>query len=233
MSREPSTVVLVHGAFGGSWVWELVRPLLDERGVPTVVVDLPSVGADPSDTAGLAGDAAAVSEALDGGAGPYVVCAHSYGGVPVTQAVAGRSDVAQLVYLCAFLPAAGEALMALTGGPAPWIELLDDGRVQINPAHAQTVGYADCPPDVRDAAVARLRPQVPLTFGEPVSAGRPAHVPTTYVICTEDKSLPVELQRDVFAPRADEVVELASGHSPFFSMPERVAELLGERALRG
>jgi pimeloyl-ACP methyl ester carboxylesterase len=232
MSHEPSTVLLVHGAFGGSWGWELVRPLLDQRGVPSVTVDLPSVGAEPSYSGGLAADAAVVSRVLDETPGPFVVCGHSYGGMVVTEAVAGRSNVTQLVYLCAFLPAAGESLMMLTGGPAPWIQRLDDGRVQVDPVHAQTTGYADCPPEVRDAAVARLRPQVPTPFGDPVSAGRPADVPATYVICTEDRSLPVELQRDVFAPRADEVVELVSGHSPQFSSPQRIADLLAERARR-
>ena len=41
------SVVLVHGAWGGSWCWERVVPLLEQRGLRTVAVDLPSVGADP------------------------------------------------------------------------------------------------------------------------------------------------------------------------------------------
>jgi len=38
------------------------------------------------------------------------------------------------------------------------------------------------------------------------------------------------LQRDVFAPRADEVVELNASHSPFLSQPAAVADLLAARA---
>jgi len=59
-----SSVVLVHGAWHGSWCWERVVPLLEERGLDVRTVDLPSVGADPGDTSGLAGDVAAVTAVL-------------------------------------------------------------------------------------------------------------------------------------------------------------------------
>jgi pimeloyl-ACP methyl ester carboxylesterase len=55
-------------------------------------------------------------------------------------------------------------------------------------------------------------------------------VPATYVVCAQDKALPPELQRDLFAPRADEVIEWQTSHSPFFSQPAVVADLLAERA---
>jgi len=230
MGAERSTVVLVHGAWGGSWCWERVVPLLEQRGVQAVTVDLPSVGAEPDDECSLAADAAVVTRVLDGGDGPFLVCGHSYGGMVVTQATAGRSDVARLVYLCAFMPDAGDSLFTITGGAAPWIDVLDDGRTLPDLERAAVVGYADCDDTTRANAIARLRPQVPAPFLDPVPAVAWREIPTTYVVCTEDQSLPVELQRDVFAPRAGEVVELASSHSPFFSQPERVADLLAERA---
>ena len=97
-------------------------PLLEERDVRTVVVDLPSVGAEPDDDCSLAADAAAVTRALDAVGGRSVVCGHSYGGMVITRACAGRSDVSRLVYLCAFMPDAGDSLFAITGGPSPWIQ---------------------------------------------------------------------------------------------------------------
>jgi fermentation-respiration switch protein FrsA (DUF1100 family) len=53
---------------------------------------------------------------------------------------------------------------------------------------------------------------------ERVSAAAWRHIPSTYVVCTQDMAIPVEWQRELFAPRADEVVELEAGHSPFFSI---------------
>ena len=228
--RLPATVVLVHGAWGGSWVWERVVPQLEERGLRTVAVDLPSVGAAPDADCSLGDDAAAVSRVLDVGGGPFLVCGHSYGGMVITHACAGRSDVSRLVYLCAFMPDAGEALFAITGGPSPWIQLLDDGRTLPDLERAARVGYVDCDDETRMSAIARLRPQVPAPFRDPVPAAAWREIPATYVVCTEDQSLPVELQREVFAPRAREVVELVSGHAAFFSQPERVSELLAQRA---
>ena len=231
MTAERSTVVLVHGAWGGSWCWERVVPLLEQRGVRAVAVDLPSVGAAPGTECSLAGDAAAVIDVLDRVGGPVVVCGHSYGGMVVTQAAVGRRDVSRLVYLCAFMPDAGESLLTLTSGPAHWIEVLADGRTLPDLERALAVNYTDCDADTGAKAVVRLRPQVPTPFGDPVTAAAWHETPSTYVVCSRDGSLPVEQQREVFARRADEAVELVSGHCPFFSQPERVAELLAERAV--
>ena len=165
---------------------------------------LPSVGAEPADECSLAADAAAVVRVLDGGGGPFLVCGHSYGGMVVTQATAGRSDVTRLVYLCAFMPDAGDSLFTITGGAAPWIDVLDDGRTLPDLEQAAAAGLADCDAETRARAIARLRPQVPAPFLDPVPMAAWREIPTTYVVCTQDQSLPVELQRDVFAPRADD-----------------------------
>jgi pimeloyl-ACP methyl ester carboxylesterase len=229
--RLPATIVLVHGAWGGSWVWERVVPLLEDRGIRTIVVELPSVDAEPDADCSLADDAAAVTQVLDAAGGPFIVCGHSYGGMVITHACAGRSDVSRLVYLCAFMPDAGDSLFAITGGPSPWIQVLDDGRTLPDLERAAHVGYLDCDDETRDRAVARLRPQAPAPFHDTVPAAAWREIPATYVVCTDDQSLSVDLQRDVFAPRAGDVVEIASGHAVFFSQPQRVAELLAQRAL--
>jgi hypothetical protein len=43
-------------------------------------------------------------------------------------------------------------------------------------------------------------------------------------------AMPADLQRNVFAPRASERLELQASHSPFLSQPAAVADLLAERA---
>ena len=54
---------------------------------------------------------------------------------------------------------------------------------------------------------------------EPVYSAAWHDIPSTYVVCTEDAAIPVEWQRSLFAPRADDVVDLDASHSPFFSQP--------------
>jgi pimeloyl-ACP methyl ester carboxylesterase len=224
-------VVLVHGAWGGSWCWERVVPLLEEQGLRVTAVDLPSVGAPGGDGADLTTDARAVADVLDGIDGSKVLVGHSYGGMAVTAAAAGRSDVARLVYLSAFMPDAGESLFSLTGGaPAPWIEILDDGRSIPNADYVREHGYSDCDEATREAAIARLRPQVTAPFRGEIEVAAWRSIPSTYVVCSEDASLPPSLQREVFAPRAREVVEIAAGHHAYYSQAAAVAGILAERA---
>jgi pimeloyl-ACP methyl ester carboxylesterase len=224
-------VVLVHGAWHGSWCWERVTPLLEEQGLVVRTLDLPSVGAEPGDAADLSGDAAAVRALLDEIEGPILLVGHSYGGMVVTQAAAGHTAVRRLVYLCAFMPDEGESLFQLTGGePAPWIRLLDDGRALPDLEQAPAVFYGDCDEETAARATAAIRPMAAAPFVEPVAAAAWREIDATYVVCAQDGALPPELQREVFAPRAAEVVELDRSHSPFLSDPRTLADLLAERA---
>jgi pimeloyl-ACP methyl ester carboxylesterase len=231
MSDPPATIVLVHGAWHGSWTWERVVPLLEGRGLAVRTVDLPSIGAAPDSGACLEGDAAAVRAVLDEVDGPVLLCGHSYGGMVISQAAAGHPAVARLVYLCAFMPEAGESLNGITGGPPPWIVALDDGRMLSDLTKAPDTFYADCDSETCERAVARLRPMPVAPFEDPVHSPAWKELPSTYVVCTQDQAIPPELQQEVFAPRADEVLVLKKSHSPFFSAPTVVAELLAERVV--
>jgi pimeloyl-ACP methyl ester carboxylesterase len=114
MSR---TVVLVHGAFHGSWCWEPVVTRLDAAGRSSVAVDLPSVS---SARASLADDVACVRAALDAVDGEALLVGHAYGGVVVTDA--GRHPaVAHIAYLTAFALEPGESANenTLTGRSRP------------------------------------------------------------------------------------------------------------------
>ena len=68
-------------------------------------------------------------------------------------------------------------------------------------------------------------PQSLLAFTQPPSGTAWQAIPSTYAICTKDTSIPPELQR-ALAARADESVELPTGHQPMLVRPELVAELL-------
>lgn len=52
-----------------------------------------------------------------------------------------------------------------------------------------------------------------------------AQVPSTYLVCTEDRGTAADLQRE-YAGRADSVVELDAGHHPFLSRPAAVRDLV-------
>ena len=61
-------------------------------------------------------DAEVIARAAAAIDGPVVVVAHSYGGVPTTQAFRQAGNVARIIYLAAFQLLAGESLISADGG---------------------------------------------------------------------------------------------------------------------
>src|SRR4051812_9377628 len=121
-STSSPVIVLVHGAWHGSWSWAKVVPLLERQGLAVRTVDLPSTGPDVDALGSLDDDVTALTAVLDELAGPKILVGHSYGGLPITEAGAGRDDIAHLVYVCAFMLDLGQSLLDAAGGEptAPW-----------------------------------------------------------------------------------------------------------------
>src|SRR5262249_46922653 len=98
--------------------------------------------------------------------------------------------------------------------------------------------YGDVEPHLAEAAIALLSCDAPtptaLQATELTERGWGA-IRRTYVECTHDRTVPLALQR-LFIAQADQafprnptrVQTLESSHSPFLSMPERLAALLVE-----
>jgi pimeloyl-ACP methyl ester carboxylesterase len=226
MSR---TVVLVHGAFHGAWCWEPLVTRLDAAGRSTVAVDLPSVS---SARASLADDVACVRAALDAVDGEALLVGHSYGGVVVTDA--GRHPaVAHIAYLTAFALETGESAIenTLTGGEgaSALTEAITvgDGLLTIAPDGAVPAFFHDCAPDVALDAANRLRPMSLAALMGKVEGAAWREKPATYALCTDDRAVPVALQRSN-AARIGTTVEWPTSHSPFLSRPDLVTDLLLE-----
>jgi alpha-beta hydrolase superfamily lysophospholipase len=77
----------------------LVLDLVIERlsGVDVRTIALPSSGHEPSKLGDLYNDAEIVRSVVADVEGPVVICAHSYGGAPVTEALVGMGKVRHLV----------------------------------------------------------------------------------------------------------------------------------------
>ncbi|MBB2987242.1 alpha/beta fold hydrolase [Terracoccus luteus] len=232
-------VVFVHGACvrDGQWWWHRTAALLEEQGVHSVAVALPSCGetgvSPGADGPGLVEDAAALASVLNGGAGdePTVVVAHSYGGIVVAQAAAtvdpSRRGVRHLVLVSSYLPTVGQSLGDFGGeAPAPFLHLdLVGGTFGVVPDLLASTFLQDCDDDVRGAAPGRLARQSLHVVTTPVASAPWPDVPTTYVVCADDRGTPAAAQRE-FARRADRIAEVEAGHHPFLSQPEVVRDLL-------
>ncbi|WP_294221840.1 alpha/beta hydrolase family protein [uncultured Shimia sp.] len=103
-----ATIVLVHGAFVGSWYWDPIADGLREMGHSVVAVDLNTGGqtlADNPADAALEDHIAIVVAAINAQDGPVVLVSHSYGGRPSTGAWdIARDRIAAIIFLEAVAP---------------------------------------------------------------------------------------------------------------------------------
>jgi pimeloyl-ACP methyl ester carboxylesterase len=226
-------VVFVHGACvkDGAWWWHLTAELLAEKGVTSAAPALPSCGetgaAPDAEGPGLAEDVAAVRAVLTAGDEPTVVVAHSYGGIVTAEAAADLGSVHHLLLVSSYLPEVGQSLSSFGGEePAPFLEIdPEGGAFTVRPDALAETFLQDCDAEIQRVAVDKTARQSLSVLGAPVAAAAWQGVPSTYLVCADDRGTPAELQRE-FAARAGNVVELDSGHHPFLSQPAAVRDLV-------
>ena len=226
MPGDTPALVLVHGAWHGSWCWERVTPLLDEAGIAWTAVDLPTCNPQPNGPATLYDDAAHVRATIDAVNAPVILVGHSYGGAVITEA-GHHPNVRRLVYLAAFMPDAGESALTLATSGVPNPALLGgivqqpDGFTTLSDDTVDNVFYQDCDGATRAWARAHVRPMRGGT-ADPISAPAWRAVSSTSLLTTDDRAHLTVWQR-AQADRATDVVELPTGHSPFASQPRLLA----------
>ena len=232
--------VLVHGAWHGAWCWERVVPLLAARGHAVRAIDLPGHGADPKPPGAVRWDdyMDRMGEILRSEPEPPVLVGHSLGGAVITGAADRFSErIRALVYLCAMLPdrpdffAHFQPASLLTGAirPAP-----DGSVMELDPSVVRAAFYHDCSDADATRAAARLRPQPARAFemSFELAPARFGRVPRHYVECVQDRAIDLASQRAMHAAMPCTVHTLDASHSPFFSMPEALVDVL-ERVAAG
>lgn len=225
---EP-TLLIVHGGWAGSWMWEPTLEPLRELGVKVEAIErLPSVGEDGADRRGLHADAEHVRERISAIGGPVAVCGHSYGGMVITE-VADHPALIRSIYLAAFWPSTDQSLLDMVGGQLPdWIIDRGDGTLAVTPdlQRAHHVLFADLDDERAAWAHRQFLPQAAAIASEPARAPQRSH-PVTYILCTQDMAVPLEAQEGM-AAAADATIRLDSDHCPNLSHPDELARALAE-----
>lgn len=232
-----SDFLLIHGSCHGAWCWRDTIPALQALGHSARAIDLPSHGDDatPVGQITLHTYARAILDAIDT---PVILVGHSMAGYPITRAATlAPAKIARLIYLCAYVPVAGQTL-ADRRRAAPSQPLMEAIRVDatrtaftVDPVLALDRFYHDVPMDTAKWAVSNLCPQA-ITPQETAFDPAPSHgIPRRYIRCTDDRTIPPEWQAAMTAewPPAH-VATLPTSHSPFLSAPGDLAALLSRLA---
>ncbi|RIX28624.1 alpha/beta fold hydrolase [Amnibacterium setariae] len=226
-------ILFVHGALvrDGAWWWRHAAERVQHRtGAPSRAVALPSCGETdaPAGSAGLLEDAAALHRALDEVEGTALVVGHSYGGTVIAEGAA-HPAVAHLLHISSYLPDVGSSQGGIMADERDPVSIApgSDGTVRVAGYDERSFAarflqdVAD--PGERAGAWSRVVPQSASAFVTPTTRAAWQDVPSTYLVCADDRTTSVELQR-AHAARATHRVELPTGHHPFLSQPDLVAD---------
>jgi pimeloyl-ACP methyl ester carboxylesterase len=224
-----STYILIHGAWHGGWCWEKVRLLIEAREHRVITPDL-------AELTTLEACVERVDAILDDETGPAVLVGHSMGGAVISQAAEQRyGKVRALVYVCAYLLRDGETLAqaarrdAKSESPRGILFSADRSVMTYRHDVAREVFYADCTEEDAAWACARLTRQARSVWTAPVrlTEQRFGKAPRYYIECLRDKAITPAFQRRMYtAVPCRRVFPLDTGHSPFLSSPELLAELV-------
>ncbi len=241
-----STYLFVHGAWHGAWCWQKVVPLIQQAGHTAIALDLPGHGNDPTYVghAPLQLFADRVATVLASLPSPVILVGHSMAGVIVsTVAEMHPQKLAALVYLAAFMPQDGQSInvvknryLGLTGNvsapPTTDTDTIIDrehGLSMFKKERAHEMLYHDCPDEDVALAIAHLRPSS-IAIGATLltlTAERYGSVPRIYIETTQDRRVKPELQHMMYTVQpCNKVFSLATSHSPFFSAPEALVDIL-------
>ncbi|MFF0234752.1 alpha/beta fold hydrolase [Micromonospora sp. NPDC005254] len=227
-----ANVMLVAGAWLGSWAWDEVVPGLRAAGHQTCPLTLSGLAERPGVPAGQqthVQDIVGEIERRD--LRDVVLVGHSYAGIPVGQAAARIGDrLTRVVYVDAEVPVDGGSFASgwWQGQAAFESVLADNGGDWPPPDAAEFDGQG-----LTDEQIARLlkgaTPHPGATLTEPAVLARPlGELPTTYVKCLLDGPEPNDTVSALLTSEHWRLVTMATGHWPMFSQPAELARLLVE-----
>ena len=216
------SVVLVHGGFVDGSGWEGVYKILKKDGYDVTIVQ--------NSTVSLKADVATTKAAINAQTKPVILVGHSYGGAVITES-GTDPKVAGLVYITAFAPDQGESVGKLTSNPAPGAPVPPiappvDGFLFLDKAKFAASFAADVKPELAhfmtDSQVPWGLEALNGTITEPAWKSKPSW----YLVATEDKMIPVDVQRMMAKRAGAKTVDEAGSHAIYVSKPAAVAKFI-------
>ena len=236
--KSNQTFVLVHGAWMAPYAWENVTKVLKKSGAKVVVVELPGHGGDNTPPQSLSLDVYKnkVADAVNSINGKVILVGHSLAGMIISAVAESYPDkIEKLIYVGAYLPANGQSLLAIAStdaksllGPS-LIPSADKLTLDVKHENIINIFCADSSPANQALVMKNYRPEPAIPFTNPITLteGNFGKVNKAYVHTLQDHVISPDVQNQmVSAAGVKEVYSLDSSHTPFLSMPDKLANLL-------
>src|SRR5688572_16471317 len=236
------TFILIHGSWHSSWNWHKVIPILERAGHHAMAIDLPGMGRDktPISEVRFQNTVQAVCDVIDQVDGKVILVGHSKNGIVISQVAEYRPEkIEKLIYLAAYLIPHGKtqaeySAMDVHGILKPYVTRYPESNSHtLQPEIYREGLYHDCDDNITELAKVLLS-------HESAESGNVAlqltdenfgSVRRFYIECTEDKAVTPFIQQKMYSETiCEKVYRLPTSHSPFFSKPGELCEILLEIA---
>lgn len=230
-------IILIHGSWHSGLHWKPLAQLLEQKGHKVLCLDLPGHGNNhkPASLVTYADYYDCLKKAVEAASEPVILVAHSMAGIisaPLLEEMA--DNIKHLFLIAAYVPDDGKSLLDValryTGSLIPQIVENDfaAGVCRIKKEGAKEILYNGCSEEVQTWALSKLQDQ-PI---QPVIAPINCHYSPelahkrTYIITEEDLDVDPQAQKDMSQSCPSRVISIKTGHFPFLSHPELLAEIL-------
>lgn len=231
-----ATFILVHGAWHGAWCWECVIPLLQASNHQVFAPDLPGHGADktPLMKITLKSYLECIQHLVESATEEVILVGHSMAGIIISQVAENKAEkIKKLIYIAAFLPQNGGSLFSLAQqqGPTPFSTLMraepHENAFYFPSEHVKAFAYHQCDEERVAQVKQRLcvEPLIPLATTVKLNEAF-EQIPKLYIECEADQAVSLDLQRKMHQTTPCQVVSLPTDHSPFYSAPHALTDLL-------
>jgi pimeloyl-ACP methyl ester carboxylesterase len=236
--KKSKTIVLVHGAWFDASGWASITPKLKAKGFKVIAINLPGHGTDmtPLANISLQSYVDAIKNVI-GDRKNVVLVGHSMGGIVISQvAEAIPGQIKELIYLGAYLPKTGESLLSLAKQDADshvgkYLQIDQKaGTASIAKDGIIDVFAADAPAQ-KDASIInnfKAEPLGPLATPVTLTDGNFGSVKKVYIHTKNDHAVSFAFQQTMVKNNGQISKEymLSSSHTPFISMPDKLAAVL-------
>lgn len=248
-STIQQVMILIHGAWYGSFAWAKVKTILEDKGYQVISPDLPGYGKDAPPFADLVLEdyVKAVVDTANSFQEKAILIGHSMAGAVITQAseVLGPEKVSKLVFLDAFWLQNGESIFSQVADinkahaaserysdekyQSDYLVFSEDGKfVGVDPERIVEVFCHDCPQEDQNLLREQEIWQPASVLATPINVtdNRYGAIPKFYIHCTESRDLDRSSLLSLIS--CQKIYVLPSSHSPFFSMPEKLTDIFVE-----